>query len=58
MADPLEARIKRAADNVVQKERELESANEEYQALLEEASNKGIPIPRTILTNPFFPPRT
>lgn len=57
MGRTLEARIMRAAKKVLRRERELEVANEKYDALIEEAHRRGIEAPRTLLTNPFMPPR-
>jgi hypothetical protein len=57
MGRSLEARIKRAAHKVVRRERELDQAEQKYRELLDEADRRGVPTPRTILTNPLLPPR-
>jgi len=57
MGRSLEARIKRAANKVARRERELGEAQDKYRDLLDEANRRGITAPRTILTNPMMPPR-
>ena len=57
MGRSLEARIKRAANKVARRERELDQAEQKYRDLLDEANRRGIRTPRTILTNPLMLPR-
>lgn len=54
MGRSLEARIKRQAHKVLRRERELGTAMDGYQKLVEEAERKGIEVPKTALTNPLF----
>lgn len=54
MGRTLEARIKRAAHKVLRRERELDEAQKKYQELLDEAYQRGVDVPRTMLSNPLM----
>lgn len=54
MNQPIEARIKQAAEKVLRCEQDLDKAQQEYDALIDQAHEQGVEVPRTALSNPFM----